>query len=151
MNTRVLGTDRWINEQTGEVIETQTLSKEVKDVDIGFEKLWIGHIMDAIDEVGNAKIRVLFWLLHHRDKNNLVHGTVTQIAEETGAGRATVGRLMSALRKANVIRLEYGGIWRLNPSVIFKGTRAKRMNVLIRYKTLDEPELPIEIASAKAS
>lgn len=151
MKARVIGTDRWVNQQTGEVIETQTLTKEVKDVDIGFEKLWIGHIMEAIEEVGNAKVRVLFWLLRNRDQNNLVKGTLTVIAKETGVSRRTVASLMAALRKADVVRLEYDGRWILNPGVIFKGAHTKRMNVLIRYNSMEQQELPLEHPAEKVA
>jgi DNA-binding transcriptional ArsR family regulator len=145
MSAKVIGTDRWINQSTGEIIETQTLAKEVKDVDIGFHKLWIGHILETIEEVGNAKVRVLFWLLENADQTNLVKGTVTEIAKGTGVSRRTVGSLMAALRKADVVRLEYGGRWMLNPGVIFKGGHSRRMNVLIRYKSMEQQELPLDI------
>ena len=60
-DARLVGQDVWINQRTGEIIEAQTLTKEVKgDVDVGFEKLWVGHILEAVDEVGNAKMKVLF-------------------------------------------------------------------------------------------
>ena len=140
---RVISEDSWVNQQTGELIKTHTLSKEVKDVDIGFHKLWIGHILETIEEVGNAKIKVLFWLLKNADHTNMVKATVNQISDKTGVSRATVGRLMAALRRADVIRLEFGGRWVLNPSVIFKGGHDKRMNVLIRYKCMEQQELPL--------
>ncbi len=145
MAGKMIGTDRWVNQQTGEIIETQTLSKEVKDVDIGFHKLWIGHILETIEEVGNAKVKVLFWLLKNADQTNLIKGSVTQIANETGVSRRTVGGLMSALRKADVVRLEWDGRWILNPGVLFKGGHGKRMNVLIRYKAMEQQELPIDV------
>lgn len=152
MPARVIGVDRWTNQQTGEVIETQTLAKEVcGDVDIGFEKLWLGHILETIEEVGNVKVKVLFWLLKNRDQNNLVRGTVRQIAEQLGVSKTTVSALMTALRKADVIRLEYGGRWMLNPGVIFKGAHTKRMNVLIRYKSMEQQELPLEPKDTKAA
>ena len=144
MNARVLGADSWINQRTGEIIETQTLTREVKEVDIGFHKLWIGHILETIEEVGTAKVRVLFWLMKSADQNNMVRGTVNQIAQSTGVSRATVGSLMAALRKADVVRLEYGGRWLLNPAVVFKGGHNRRMNVLIRYKSMEQSELPLE-------
>ena len=60
-DARLVGQDVWINQRTGEIIEAQTLTKKVKgDVDVGFEKLWVGHILEAVDEVGNAKMKVLF-------------------------------------------------------------------------------------------
>ena len=37
-DARLVGQDVWINQRTGEIIEAQTLTKEVKgDVDVGFE------------------------------------------------------------------------------------------------------------------
>lgn len=144
-NAALLNPDVWINQRTGEIIETQTLSREVKgDVDIGFEKLWVGHILDAVQEVGNAKMQVLFWMIRNKDRNNMVHGTVRQIAEKLGVSKTTVSALMTSLRKANVVRLEYGGRWMLNPAVVFKGGHNKRMNVLIRYKCMEQQELPLE-------
>jgi DNA-binding transcriptional ArsR family regulator len=151
MNARVLGADSWINQRTGEIIETQTLLREVKEVDIGFHKLWIGHILETIEEVGTAKVRVLFWLMKSADQNNMVRGTVNQIAQATGVSRATVGSLMAALRKADVVRLEYGGRWILNPSVVFKGGHDRRMNVLIRYKSMEITEQPVEAPNGAES
>jgi len=142
---KLVGADVWINQRTGEIIETQTLKKEISgDVDVGFHKLWIGHILETIEEVGNAKVKVLFWLMSNMDRTNTVRATVRQIAERSGAGEATVKRLMASLRKADVVRLEYGGRWVLNPSVSFKGSHSKRMNVLIRYQAMDQQELPLE-------
>ena len=145
-DAKLIGPDVWINQRTGEIIEAQTLTKEVKgDVDVGFHKLWIGHILETIDEVGNAKVKVLFWLLRNKDAGNMVKATVRQIAERSGVGEATVKRLMSALRKADVVRLEYGGRWILNPAVVFKGAHQRRMNVLIRYRSMEQQELPLEV------
>ena len=103
---KLVGPDVWINQRTGEIVEAQTLTKEVRgDVDVGFHKLWIGHILETIDEVGNAKVKVLFWLMRNMDANNMVKATVRQIAERSQVGEATVKRLMAALRKADVVRL----------------------------------------------
>lgn len=143
---KLLGSDVWINQRTGEIIEAQTLSKEVTgDVDIGFEKLWVGHILDAVQEVGNAKMQVLFWLIRNKDRNNMVRATLDDIAAKTGVSRRTVASLMTALRKANVVQLEYGGRWMLNPAVVFKGGHSMRMNVLIRYKAMEQQELLLEV------
>lgn len=144
-DAKLVGPDVWINQRTGEIIETQTLSREVSgDVDVGFEKLWVGHILDAVQEVGNAKMQVLFWLIRNKDRNNMVRGTIRQIAEALGVSKTTVSGLMAALRKANVVQLECGGRWMLNPAVVFKGSHSRRMNVLIRYKAMEQQELPLD-------
>lgn len=143
-NAKLLGPDVWINQRTGEIIEAQTLARGISgDVDVGFEKLWIGHILDTINEVGNAKVQVLFWLIRNKDRANMVRATLDDIAEKTGVSRRTVASLMASLRKADVVRLEYGGRWMLNPAVIFKGAHNRRMNVLIRYKAMEQQELPL--------
>lgn len=144
LTAKLEGQDVWINQRTGEIIETNTLKREVKgDVDIGFEKLWVGHILEAIQEVGNAKVQVLFWLLRNKDKGNNVRATLDEIASKTKVSRRTVASLMAALRKANVVKLEYGGRWVLNPAIVFKGSHDRRMNVLIRYQAMDQQELPL--------
>lgn len=149
-DARLVGQDVWINQRTGEIIEAQTLTKEVKgDVDVGFEKFWVGHILEAVEEVGNAKMKVLFWLIRNKDQSNMVKASINEIAKKTGVGRATVARLTSALRKANVVRLEYGGRWMLNPAVVFKGGHSRRMNVLIRYRAMEQQELPLEVPEAE--
>lgn len=143
-DARLLGADVWINQRTGEIIETQTLTKQVQgDVDIGFEKLWVGHILEAVEEVGNAKMKVLFWLIRNKDRGNMVKATLDEIAKKTGSSRSTVARLMASLRKANVVRLEHGGRWMLNPAIVFKGSHTNRMNVLIRYRSMEQQELPL--------
>lgn len=55
----IVGADEWISRRTGEIIATQTLVKNIKEVGIGFHKLWIGHILKTIEKVGNAKMKVL--------------------------------------------------------------------------------------------
>lgn len=144
-DARLVGRDVWINQRTGEIIEAQTLTKEIKgDVDVGFEKLWVGHILGAVEEVGNAKMKVLFWLIRNKDKGNMVRATLDDIAEKTGSSRSTVARLMASLRRANVVRLEYGGRWMLNPAVVFKGSHDRRMNVLIRYQAMEQEDLSLK-------
>jgi len=149
--SRLVGEDVWINQRTGEIIKAQTLHKQVTgDVDVGFEKLWVGHILEAVDEVGNAKMKVLFWLIRNKDKSNMVKATLDDIAAKTGSSRSTVARLMASLRRANVVRLEYGGRWMLNPAVVFKGGHSRRMNVLIRYQAMEQQELPLEVPQQQA-
>ena len=151
IHAQLHSSDVWINQRTGEIIEAQELRKEVSgDVDIGFEKLWIGHILDAINEVGNAKVKVLFWLIRQKDKGNMVKATLGEIATQTGVSRRTVASLMTALRKADVVRLEYGGRWILNPAVMFKGGHSRRMNVLIRYQAMELKERPFEASEPQA-
>jgi DNA-binding transcriptional ArsR family regulator len=124
---------------TGEIIDTQVVEKTVGDV--GFHKIWLHEILELVDEVGNAKMKVLLWLLSHADAQNRIYATWSEIAESTDTSRRTVAALMAALKSANVVSEVRRSVWRLNPDVIFKGDHNKRMSVLIRYKNEKQKDL----------
>jgi AraC-like DNA-binding protein len=138
---KVIGQKNYIDQQTGEIIAVQEISKEV---DIGFDKIWVGHILEAIEETGNAKITLLFWLIKNKDGNNRIIGTLDEIANQSGVGRATVARTIKALVESNFLIREYGSVLMLNPNVIFQGQHSKRMNVLIRYEEAKQLDLPFD-------
>jgi hypothetical protein len=117
--------------ESGDVIRAQVVTKTIGDA--GFHKIWLHEILDLVDEVGNAKMSVLMWLLSKADGQNQVLATLGEIAQATGTSRATVQRLLSSLKKANVITETRRSLWRLNPSVIFKGDYDRRMAVLVKY------------------
>lgn len=123
------------DEVTGELIQTQVIERVVGEGDAGFHKIWLGHILELVEEVGNAKMVVLMWLLKNADGQNQIQASMRDIATATGVGVATVQRLMSALTSADIVtRAGRYGLWRLNPEVVFAGSGSKRMNVLIRYR-----------------
>ncbi|RYF50866.1 MAG: hypothetical protein EOO38_04640 [Cytophagaceae bacterium] len=123
------------DEVTGELIQTQVIERVVGEGDAGFHKIWLGHILELVEEVGNAKMVVLMWLLKNADGQNQIQASMRDIASATGVGVATVQRLMSALTSADIVtRAGRYGLWRLNPEVVFAGSGQKRMNVLIRYR-----------------
>lgn len=129
------GTRRLRDEATGEIIETQFVERSVEPGDSGFHKLWLGQILDLIEEVGNAKMQVLRWMLSQADAHNQIRGGIRDIAAGSGVSLGTVNTLLAALRAANVVTRDGRyGLWRLNPDVIFQGRHASRMNVLIQYR-----------------
>ncbi|CCT61057.1 MULTISPECIES: replication/maintenance protein RepL [Acetobacter] len=133
MATLFNGQRRLLDAETGEIIDAQVVTKTVGDA--GFHKIWLAEILELVDEVGNAKMKILMWLLSKADHQNQVVATWQEIAEATGTSRPTVARLMGALRKAEVISEIRRSHWRLNPNIIFKGDHRQRMNVLVKYRT----------------
>ena len=131
-----------VDRETGELIQTQVIERIVGDGDAGFHKIWLGHILERVEEVGNAKLVVLVWLLKNADGQKQIAASLREIADATGVGVATVQRLMAALVSADVVtRAGRYGAWRLNPEVVFAGSGKKRMNVLIRYRTEKQIDL----------
>ena len=66
---KVVGTETYINQKTGELQEMQVI--DIEERDANFHKLWLGHILQSIDLIGNQKTRLAFWILDHLDSNNL--------------------------------------------------------------------------------
>jgi hypothetical protein len=146
------GSRRLIDADTGEVIETQVVERSVEGGDAGYHKIWLGHILELVDELGNAKMNVLVWLLKEANSQNQVDANLDEIAAGSGVGKSSVQRLMKALLAADVIaRPRRYGPWRLNPDVIFQGGHQRRMNVLIKYRNESQADLfePVEASAAK--
>ena len=47
--------------------------------DSGFHKIWLAEILDLMEEVGNAKIKVLMWLLSEADSQNQILATYKKL------------------------------------------------------------------------
>lgn len=124
-------TRSYIDRETGEAIEVQQI---VRSGDSDFHKIWLSHILNAVDEVGNKKMRVLMHLMANVDYQNRFVGTYKAIADEVGCHKKTVGELMATLMEQNIITKPQQGVIRLNPDMMFKGSKQNRMNVLIKYQ-----------------
>jgi len=132
---KIEGKRTYIDRETGELVDCRVV--KIEDADANFEKLWLGHILEAIDEIGNAKMKVLMYLLSNRDKhNNSIITTNRRLADATGISLDTVSRTLIALKRNKIITRTTGVIF-LNPDVVFKGDHQHRMNVMIRYQNLE--------------
>lgn len=133
---RIAGVQEYTNNATGEVKEFNVLS--VEDCDANFQKVWLSHILMAIDEIGNAKMQILTYLLKERyPGNNTLTKTVREIAKATGISTPTITRTLRSLEEHKIIKRKTGVII-LNPDVIFKGQHKHRMNILIEYHHFGE-------------
>lgn len=128
---RVIGTETYINQTTGELQEMQVVN--IEDRDFNFHKLWIGHIINSLDLIGNQKVKLAFWIIENLNRENQLIMTYRQIAEKSGISLDTVRRTMTALIESNFLKKINNGAYQINPDVIFKGTRNGRLNVLYQY------------------
>ena len=55
---KVIGTETYIKQDTGEIAEMQVVKIEERDAN--FHKLWLGHILQSIDLIGNQKDKTRF-------------------------------------------------------------------------------------------
>lgn len=134
--TIIIGEKTYIDEETG---ESQTFNVvNIEDVDSDFDKIWLGHILSAIEEIGTAKVRILSYILENREKaNNSLIITTRELANATNTSLDTVSKTLKALEKNDIIKRKVGSIM-LCPNAIFKGKHKNRMNILYQYRHFNE-------------
>lgn len=130
--TTFKGIKKFVDLKTGEVIETDEI--DTRGTDINFEKVWVAHILMALEEIGNKKMKVLETLINNRDGENKVVLTQRKIAELSKASLVTVSTTMKALIKANFIKRLASGVYQISPNVMFKGSHNRRMYILLKYQ-----------------
>jgi len=126
------GVRQFVDPKTGEIIETNEI--DMQGVDINFEKVWMSHILMALEEIGNKKMKVLETLVKNRDGENKIVLTQRKIAKLSKSSLVTVSITMRALLKAKFIKQIAPGVYQISPNVIFKGSHNRRMYVLLKYQ-----------------
>ena len=129
---KVVGKQRYLNTQTGELEEMDVITVEERD--FNFHKLWLHNLLATVDLIGNQKVKLAFWIIDHLDSENKLIYTFRQMAEETGISLDTVSKTMKALMDCDFLRKKQNGCYIVNPDVLYKGRHQGRMNVLIKYR-----------------
>lgn len=133
---KVIGTRKYINQDSGEIEDFQVVN--IDERDFNFHKIWLNHIINSLDLIGNQKTRLAFWIVDNLDKENKLTMTYRQISEKSGISYQTVSRTMKSLIESNFLQQINQGAYRINTNIIFKGTRSGRLNVLYQYNSKDK-------------
>jgi hypothetical protein len=120
-----------VDKETGEEFPANYF--EIEERDANFHKIWLWHIIQALDLIGNQKIKILSYILENIDTGNQFIGSQRIIAEETETSIQTVTITMKMLQETDIIKMRQHGVYYVNPNAIFKGDNKKRMNILYRY------------------
>src|SRR5699024_7568297 len=78
---KFLGTKEFIDASTGEKETMQVTNIEERDAN--FHKIWLGHMLESLDMIGNQKIRVAMFIMENINKENELIMTYRVIAEKT--------------------------------------------------------------------
>lgn len=135
--TKIVGVREYIDRETQEIVRCQVV--EIEERDANFKKLWIGHLLDAVDELGSKKLQLLMWLFDQADAYNRIIATIDNIKEKTGISHFTIKATLKALEEKDIIKRQTGVIT-LNPDVIFKGGTNARFDVLLSYRNINKKE-----------
>ena len=129
----IIGTQRYINADTGEILETTVIEKEV-DRDFNFHKIWLNDLMSVLNLIGGKKLDILKYLLSEmRTQDNTISVTYTKIQEKLNTSRKTIAETMKILQEANFITKVQNGLYMVNPDVIVRGNGKKRDALMIKY------------------
>ncbi|EKA5862861.1 replication/maintenance protein RepL [Vibrio alginolyticus] len=131
----VIKREEYINKKTGELEVFDVIKQE--STDFNFNKVWLGLLMQSIDAVGNKKMQVLRWLMENKNSNNEILGTQQEISNLIGVSKPIVSQTIKALKEIDAIRQPRSGTLMLNPDLIFKGRKEKRMKILLDYRSID--------------
>lgn len=129
--TKIIGTKIYIDRDTGELEKMQVISIEERDAN--FHKIWLGHIVQALNLVGNKKIKIVNYLMENLNSDNMFLKTQREVAKDLNISIQTVSRTFRTLQESDFMRQTRYGIYQINPDIIFKGGKEKRLNVLLQY------------------
>ena len=132
----VIGKQEYMHPITGVIEQFNVIRTE--DCDFNFEKVWLNHLCDALDIIGNKKVTVMNWMLKNRNNENQILGTQRDIAKRTKVSTPIVNETLKMLIGIKAIKKVQNGIYQLNPEIMFKGHHGKRMNILLQY---EKPEI----------
>lgn len=137
---KVLGFKTLQDTKTGEEIPVQMV--QVEERDFSFHKVWLQHLIVALDEISNQKQKLAFWILDNLDRENQLTLTLRQISEKSGISYQTVARTMKVLQSGKMPLLvrKNGGCYVINPNIIWKGSHNTRMAVLYEYLNMGGDE-----------
>lgn len=129
------GMREMISPVTGELEKVPVY--EVREYDINFEKIWLGHLLTAMDCLGGKRKEVVKWILANRNQQNQIVATFQHIQDECKVSRQTVVSVMKAMQNADLIRKVRNGLYTLNSDFIFAGKHEDRMNIMFTYSSDD--------------
>ena len=114
--TKVVGTQQYINADTGELQEMQVTTVEERD--FNFHKVWMKNFINTLEIVGNQKTKLCFWIIDNLNKENQLCKTYRQIAKETNMSLDTVRVTMKLLLEADFLRRVNMGCYVVNPDIL---------------------------------
>lgn len=123
-----------INPETGErwPIDAMFDPKEGR-----WEKVFAKNLARMLDLVGDEKMKVVTYLIRHKDYLNVVNSTIREIAEETGVSTKTVNRVLKTLQSQNYLQKVRNGKYVFSPHVMRHGKASIGAAVITLYDKED--------------
>jgi len=126
------GSQRLIDEESGEVIEVDKLYR--KQTSGNFVKAYIVQLISMLDMIGGKKLKIVNYILDNVHlSNNTMIATVREIAGGTNTSTKTVNTTLKILEEGNIIKRRTGALM-LNPELLMRGDDQKQKIPLTRIR-----------------
>ena len=130
------GSQRLIDEQSGEVIEVDKLYR--KQTSGNFHKAYIIQLISMMDMIGGQKFKVVNYILDNIHwSNNTLMGTTREIAKATNTSLQTVTITLKTLEEGNIIKRRTGALM-LNPELLMRGDDQKQKYLLLEFGQFEQ-------------
>jgi len=130
------GSQRLIDEQSGEVIEVDKLYR--KQTSGNFHKAYIIQLISMMDMIGGQKFKVVNYILDNIHwSNNTLMGTTREIAKATNTSLQTVTITLKNLEEGNIIKRRTGALM-LNPELLMRGDDQKQKYLLLEFGQFEQ-------------
>ena len=130
------GSQRLIDEQSGEVIEVDKLYR--KQTSGNFHKAYIIQLISMMDMIGGQKFKVVNYILDNIHwSNNTLMGTTREIAKATNTSLQTVTITLKTLEEGNIIKRRTGALM-LNPELLMRGDDQKQKYLLLEFGSFEQ-------------
>jgi len=131
---KIIGTQELINSETGEIIKTMIVEKNVEQ-DFNFLKVWLLDLLNILELIGTKKMKVINYLFKIMNKkDNTISITYKEIMEELKVSKPTVVETFKILLESNFLVKIRPSFYRINPELLVKGNTGKRIALTIIYK-----------------
>lgn len=130
------GTQRLIDEQSGEVIEVDKLYR--KQTSGNFHKAYLIQLISMMDLIGGKKFQVVNYILDNIQwSNNTLIATVKELVEATNTSKQTVITTLKLLEEGNIIKRRTGALM-LNPELLMRGNGQKQKYLLLEFGNFEQ-------------
>ena len=116
--SKIMGQLELFNPLTGEVVPCHVV--QIEERDANFHKIWLGHIIQSLDLIGNQKIRLANFILGNLDRENKIIMTQRKMASKSGISYGTVAETLKALQEGNFLTKINSGAYQVNPTLFSK-------------------------------
>jgi len=132
----IVGKQNYINSNTGEVIETLVVEKNVER-DFNFFKVWLLDLLNILEVVGTKKMKVVNYIFENiNTQENIFIGTHQEISKKLNISRPVVSQTFKLLIDSGLLIKRNNGVYMINPDIIVKGSTGKRIHLLVKYNEI---------------